>query len=118
MLVPTREVMRMPPLNIIHAPPSLKVTEAPLMETNLPEVVINPTSALETRSKVQLNVPSLQLINENNQVIQEGEVPSDESDAEEPSPEALARYLSMRRHTSTTTYSTNSHQHAAKTESR
>ena len=30
---------------------------------------------------------------------QEKEEASDESDVEEPSPEALARYLSMRRHT-------------------
>ena len=31
--------------------------------------------------------------------FQEGEGVSDDSEGEEPSPEALARYLSMRRHT-------------------
>ncbi|XP_078490114.1 serine/threonine-protein kinase SIK3 [Ciona intestinalis] len=93
---------RMPTLNVMQTPPSLKVTEAPCMETGIPEVVIHPTIAMDTtRNKLQLNVPHLQLVNENNQVIitKEGEVPSDESDAEEPSPEALARYRSMRRHT-------------------
>ena len=42
-------------------------------------------------------IPQVQFFNENNQQVEE--VENSDSDTEEPSPEALARYLAMRRHT-------------------
>ncbi|XP_061432783.1 serine/threonine-protein kinase SIK3-like [Lethenteron reissneri] len=60
-------------------------------------------------SPLMLTVPQLQLINPDNQIVQvgavqatngmEGGVSFDSDEGDEPSPEALARYLSMRRHT-------------------
>ncbi|XP_076800725.1 uncharacterized protein LOC143445481 isoform X2 [Clavelina lepadiformis] len=55
--------------------------------------------ATTSQARTRLKVPHLQLTDENNQIVQEGEGVSDDSEGEEPSPEALARYLSMRRHT-------------------
>ncbi|KAE8592547.1 hypothetical protein XENTR_v10018785 [Xenopus tropicalis] len=49
---------------------------------------------------VSINVPQVQLINPENQIVEtNGTMTLDSDEAEEPSPEALARYLSMRRHT-------------------
>uniref|UniRef100_A0A8C7SGW8 non-specific serine/threonine protein kinase n=1 Tax=Oncorhynchus mykiss TaxID=8022 RepID=A0A8C7SGW8_ONCMY len=49
---------------------------------------------------VSMNVPHVQLINPENQIVEpDGNMALDSDDAEEPSPEAMARYLSMRRHT-------------------
>ncbi|KAM5226992.1 serine/threonine-protein kinase SIK3 isoform 3-T3 [Hipposideros larvatus] len=49
---------------------------------------------------VNLSVPQVQLINPENQIVEpDGTVNLDSDEGEEPSPEALVRYLSMRRHT-------------------
>ncbi|KAM4651203.1 LOW QUALITY PROTEIN: serine/threonine-protein kinase SIK3 [Discoglossus pictus] len=51
-------------------------------------------------STVSMNVPQVQLINPENQIVEtNGTMNLDSDEGEEPSPEALARYLSMRRHT-------------------
>ncbi|XP_075046480.1 serine/threonine-protein kinase SIK3 isoform X2 [Mixophyes fleayi] len=53
-----------------------------------------------TGSAVSMNVPQVQLINPENQIVEtNGTMNLDSDEGEEPSPEALARYLSMRRHT-------------------
>ncbi|XP_068097013.1 serine/threonine-protein kinase SIK3 isoform X2 [Hyperolius riggenbachi] len=60
------------------------------------------TSALQGDggSAVSMNVPQVQLINPENQIVEtNGTMNLDSDEGEEPSPEALARYLSMRRHT-------------------
>uniref|UniRef100_A0A3Q0RYU7 non-specific serine/threonine protein kinase n=1 Tax=Amphilophus citrinellus TaxID=61819 RepID=A0A3Q0RYU7_AMPCI len=47
-----------------------------------------------------MTVPHVQLINPENQIVEpEGSMALDSDEGEEPSPEAMARYLSMRRHT-------------------
>uniref|UniRef100_A0A667YUK5 non-specific serine/threonine protein kinase n=1 Tax=Myripristis murdjan TaxID=586833 RepID=A0A667YUK5_9TELE len=49
---------------------------------------------------VSMTVPHVQLINPENQIVEpEGSMALDSDEGEEPSPEAMARYLSMRRHT-------------------
>ncbi|XP_031429384.1 serine/threonine-protein kinase SIK3 homolog isoform X3 [Clupea harengus] len=49
---------------------------------------------------VSMNVPHVQLINPENQIVEtDGTMALDSDEGEEPSPEAMARYLSMRRHT-------------------
>uniref|UniRef100_A0A8C3G6G1 non-specific serine/threonine protein kinase n=1 Tax=Cyclopterus lumpus TaxID=8103 RepID=A0A8C3G6G1_CYCLU len=49
---------------------------------------------------VSMTVPHVQLINPENQIVEpDGSMPLDSDEGEEPSPEAMARYLSMRRHT-------------------
>ncbi|XP_054649323.1 serine/threonine-protein kinase SIK3 homolog isoform X5 [Dunckerocampus dactyliophorus] len=49
---------------------------------------------------VSITVPHVQLINPENQIVEpEGNMALDSDEGEEPSPEAMARYLSMRRHT-------------------
>ncbi|XP_013930631.1 PREDICTED: serine/threonine-protein kinase SIK3 isoform X4 [Thamnophis sirtalis] len=49
---------------------------------------------------VSLSVPQVQLINPDNQIVEtDGTMNLDSDEGEEPSPEALVRYLSMRRHT-------------------
>ncbi|KAJ3590920.1 hypothetical protein NHX12_008868 [Muraenolepis orangiensis] len=49
---------------------------------------------------VNMTVPHVQLINPDNQIVEpDGSMPLESDEAEEPSPEAMARYLSMRRHT-------------------
>nr|XP_033773434.1 serine/threonine-protein kinase SIK3 isoform X1 [Geotrypetes seraphini] len=49
---------------------------------------------------ISMNVPQVQLINPENQIVEtDGTMNLDSDEGEEPSPEALARYLSMRRHT-------------------
>ncbi|KAG8434527.1 hypothetical protein GDO86_012777 [Hymenochirus boettgeri] len=53
-----------------------------------------------TGNTVSINVPQVQLINPENQIVEtNGNMNLDSDEGEEPSPEALARYLSMRRHT-------------------
>uniref|UniRef100_A0A4W5Q2Y5 non-specific serine/threonine protein kinase n=1 Tax=Hucho hucho TaxID=62062 RepID=A0A4W5Q2Y5_9TELE len=55
---------------------------------------------LNLGNPVSMNVPHVQLINPENQIVEpDGNMALDSDDAEEPSPEAMARYLSMRRHT-------------------
>uniref|UniRef100_A0AAY5F011 non-specific serine/threonine protein kinase n=1 Tax=Electrophorus electricus TaxID=8005 RepID=A0AAY5F011_ELEEL len=49
---------------------------------------------------VSMPVPHVQLINPENQIVEpDGTMALDSDEGEEPSPEAMARYLSMRRHT-------------------
>ncbi|NWX94001.1 SIK3 kinase, partial [Nothoprocta pentlandii] len=49
---------------------------------------------------LNINVPQVQLINPENQIVEtDGTMNLDSDEGEEPSPEALVRYLSMRRHT-------------------
>ncbi|KAH0623367.1 hypothetical protein JD844_031637 [Phrynosoma platyrhinos] len=49
---------------------------------------------------VSISVPQVQLINPENQIVEtDGTMNLDSDEGEEPSPEALVRYLSMRRHT-------------------
>uniref|UniRef100_A0A8C7X3S8 non-specific serine/threonine protein kinase n=1 Tax=Oryzias sinensis TaxID=183150 RepID=A0A8C7X3S8_9TELE len=49
---------------------------------------------------VSMTVPQVQLINPENQIVEpDGSMALDSDEGEEPSPEAMARYLSMRRHT-------------------
>ncbi|KAK2846938.1 hypothetical protein Q5P01_009937 [Channa striata] len=49
---------------------------------------------------VSMTVPHVQLINPDNQIVEpDGSMALDSDEGEEPSPEAMARYLSMRRHT-------------------
>ncbi|XP_060035984.1 serine/threonine-protein kinase SIK3 isoform X3 [Erinaceus europaeus] len=56
--------------------------------------------AEQAGTAVNLSVPQVQLINPENQIVEpDGTVNLDSDEGEEPSPEALVRYLSMRRHT-------------------
>ncbi|KAM5246740.1 serine/threonine-protein kinase SIK3 isoform 4-T4 [Ctenodactylus gundi] len=56
--------------------------------------------AEQAGAAVNINVPQVQLINPENQIVEpDGAVNLDSDEGEEPSPEALVRYLSMRRHT-------------------
>ncbi|XP_045580382.1 serine/threonine-protein kinase SIK3 homolog isoform X1 [Salmo salar] len=68
-----------------------------------PRPIGYPLNAVQTDQQgnpVSMNVPHVQLINPENQIVEpDGNMALDSDDAEEPSPEAMARYLSMRRHT-------------------
>ncbi|XP_054853817.1 serine/threonine-protein kinase SIK3 isoform X1 [Eublepharis macularius] len=76
----------------IAAPPSLPRT----MTFPAPASI----QAEQASSPVSINVPQVQLINPENQVVEaDGTMNLDSDEGEEPSPEALVRYLSMRRHT-------------------
>ncbi|XP_071068447.1 serine/threonine-protein kinase SIK3 isoform X6 [Dasypus novemcinctus] len=56
--------------------------------------------AEQAGTAMNISVPQVQLINPDNQIVEaEGAVNLDSDEGEEPSPEALVRYLSMRRHT-------------------
>ncbi|XP_037063430.1 serine/threonine-protein kinase SIK3 isoform X7 [Peromyscus leucopus] len=56
--------------------------------------------AEQTGTAMNISVPQVQLINPENQIIEpDGALNLDSDEGEEPSPEALVRYLSMRRHT-------------------
>uniref|UniRef100_A0A8C0MFR5 Serine/threonine-protein kinase SIK3 n=2 Tax=Canis lupus familiaris TaxID=9615 RepID=A0A8C0MFR5_CANLF len=56
--------------------------------------------AEQTGTTMNISVPQVQLINPENQIVEpDGTVNLDSDEGEEPSPEALVRYLSMRRHT-------------------
>ncbi|XP_031599931.2 serine/threonine-protein kinase SIK3 homolog isoform X2 [Oreochromis aureus] len=62
-----------------------------------------PLNAVQTDPQgnpVSMTVPHVQLINPENQIVEpDGSMALDSDEGEEPSPEAMARYLSMRRHT-------------------
>ncbi|XP_016370775.1 serine/threonine-protein kinase SIK3 homolog [Sinocyclocheilus rhinocerous] len=60
-----------------------------------------PLNAVQDQSNaVSMTVPQVQLINPENQIVEtDGTMALDSDEGEEPSPEAMARYLSMRRHT-------------------
>ncbi|XP_026361486.2 serine/threonine-protein kinase SIK3 isoform X3 [Ursus arctos] len=56
--------------------------------------------AEQAGTTMNISVPQVQLINPENQIVEpDGTVNLDSDEGEEPSPEALVRYLSMRRHT-------------------
>uniref|UniRef100_A0AC11CNI5 SIK family kinase 3 n=1 Tax=Ovis aries TaxID=9940 RepID=A0AC11CNI5_SHEEP len=56
--------------------------------------------AEQAGTAMNISVPQVQLINPENQIVEpDGAVNADSDEGEEPSPEALVRYLSMRRHT-------------------
>lgn len=56
--------------------------------------------AEQAGTTINLSVPQVQLINPENQIVEpDSAVNLDSDEGEEPSPEALVRYLSMRRHT-------------------
>uniref|UniRef100_A0A8C6LU38 non-specific serine/threonine protein kinase n=1 Tax=Nothobranchius furzeri TaxID=105023 RepID=A0A8C6LU38_NOTFU len=60
----------------------------------------NAVQVILTGNPVSMTVPHVQLINPENQIVEpEGSMALDSDEGEEPSPEAMARYLSMRRHT-------------------
>ncbi|XP_063061610.1 serine/threonine-protein kinase SIK3 homolog isoform X2 [Engraulis encrasicolus] len=60
-----------------------------------------PLTVQDQASPVSMNVPHVQLINPENQIVEpaDSSMTLDSDEGEEPSPEAMARYLSMRRHT-------------------
>ncbi|XP_029111332.1 serine/threonine-protein kinase SIK3 homolog isoform X1 [Scleropages formosus] len=61
---------------------------------------INPVQTDQQGNAVSMPVPHVQLINPENQIVEPDRTMALDSDeSEEPSPEAMARYLSMRRHT-------------------
>ncbi|XP_010295658.1 PREDICTED: serine/threonine-protein kinase SIK3, partial [Phaethon lepturus] len=79
---------------------NLRIAASP----SIPRTVTFPTSANiqteQTGNTVSINVPQVQLINPENQIVEtDGTMNLDSDEGEEPSPEALVRYLSMRRHT-------------------
>ncbi|XP_074929673.1 serine/threonine-protein kinase SIK3 isoform X1 [Chelonoidis abingdonii] len=79
---------------------NLRITAPPSM----PRTMIFPTpaniQAEQAGNPMSINVPQVQLINPENQIIEtDGTMNLDSDEGEEPSPEALVRYLSMRRHT-------------------
>ncbi|KAM6172267.1 serine/threonine-protein kinase SIK3 isoform 3-T3 [Erethizon dorsatum] len=56
--------------------------------------------AEQAGTAMNISVPQVQLINPENQIVEpDGALNLDSDEGEEPSPEALVRYLSMRRHT-------------------
>ncbi|XP_068601452.1 serine/threonine-protein kinase SIK3 homolog [Brachionichthys hirsutus] len=72
------------------APPTLRPLSYPLSALQQTDPLGNPV----------MTVPQVQLINPENQIVEpEGSMALDSDEGEEPSPEAMARYLSMRRHT-------------------
>ncbi|XP_052431452.1 serine/threonine-protein kinase SIK3 homolog isoform X1 [Carassius gibelio] len=74
--------------NLCVAPP----TPRPLYTLN--------TVQQDQSNTVSMTVPQVQLINPENQIVEtDGTMALDSDEGEEPSPEAMARYLSMRRHT-------------------
>ncbi|KAF3823610.1 hypothetical protein GH733_007078 [Mirounga leonina] len=74
----------------VGAPPSMPRTMAFQAPVNV--------QAEQAGTTMNISVPQVQLINPENQ-IPDGTVNLDSDEGEEPSPEALVRYLSMRRHT-------------------
>nr|XP_020443290.1 serine/threonine-protein kinase SIK3 isoform X3 [Monopterus albus] len=62
---------------------------------------LNPVQQTDPQNNpVSMTVPHVQLINPENQIVEpDGSMALDSDEGEEPSPEAMARYLSMRRHT-------------------
>ncbi|XP_063762907.1 serine/threonine-protein kinase SIK3 homolog isoform X3 [Eleginops maclovinus] len=73
------------------APPTPRSISYPLNAVQQTDAQGNPVS---------MTVPHVQLINPENQIVEpDGNMALDSDEGEEPSPEAMARYLSMRRHT-------------------
>ncbi|KAM9733527.1 serine/threonine-protein kinase SIK3 homolog isoform 1-T1 [Menidia menidia] len=77
--------------NLRVAPPTPRPISYPLNAVQQTDLQGNPVS---------MTVPHVQLINPENQIVEpDGSMALDSDEGEEPSPEAMARYLSMRRHT-------------------
>ncbi|XP_019748280.1 serine/threonine-protein kinase SIK3 homolog isoform X3 [Hippocampus comes] len=68
-----------------------------------PRPISYPLNAVQMDAQgnpINITVPHVQLINPENQIVEpDGNMALDSDEGEEPSPEAMARYLSMRRHT-------------------
>ncbi|XP_055051312.2 serine/threonine-protein kinase SIK3 homolog isoform X1 [Misgurnus anguillicaudatus] len=65
-----------------------------------PRPVFALNAVQDQSNSVSMTVPQVQLINPENQIVEtDGAMALDSDEGEEPSPEAMARYLSMRRHT-------------------
>uniref|UniRef100_A0AAQ5YG17 non-specific serine/threonine protein kinase n=1 Tax=Amphiprion ocellaris TaxID=80972 RepID=A0AAQ5YG17_AMPOC len=65
-----------------------------------PRSISYPLNAVQVIHFTIMTVPHVQLINPENQIVEpDGSMALDSDEGEEPSPEAMARYLSMRRHT-------------------
>ncbi|XP_046718600.1 serine/threonine-protein kinase SIK3 homolog isoform X1 [Silurus meridionalis] len=66
-----------------------------------PRPISYPLNAVQDQANaISMTVPHVQLINPENQIVEpDGTMALDSDEGEEPSPEAMARYLSMRRHT-------------------
>ncbi|XP_075871297.1 serine/threonine-protein kinase SIK3 homolog isoform X1 [Nelusetta ayraudi] len=68
-----------------------------------PRPITYPLNTVQTDPQgnpISMTVPHVQLINPENQIVEpDGNMALDSDEGEEPSPEAMARYLSMRRHT-------------------
>ncbi|XP_077963624.1 serine/threonine-protein kinase SIK3 homolog isoform X11 [Gasterosteus aculeatus] len=81
----------------------LKKHKTLLVAPPKPRSINYPLSAVQTDPQgnpVSMTVPHVQLINPENQIVEpDGSMALDSDEGEEPSPEAMARYLSMRRHT-------------------
>ncbi|XP_015445618.1 serine/threonine-protein kinase SIK3 isoform X1 [Pteropus alecto] len=76
----------------VGAPPSMPRAMAFPAPVNI--------QAEQAGTTMNISVPQVQLINPENQIVEpDGTVNLDSDEGEEPSPEALVRYLSMRRHT-------------------
>ncbi|XP_036076829.1 serine/threonine-protein kinase SIK3 isoform X2 [Rousettus aegyptiacus] len=76
----------------VGAPPSMPRAMAFAAPVNI--------QAEQAGTTMNISVPQVQLINPENQIVEpDGTVNLDSDEGEEPSPEALVRYLSMRRHT-------------------
>ncbi|XP_077963611.1 serine/threonine-protein kinase SIK3 homolog isoform X3 [Gasterosteus aculeatus] len=76
---------------LLVAPPKPRSINYPLSAVQQTDPQGNPVS---------MTVPHVQLINPENQIVEpDGSMALDSDEGEEPSPEAMARYLSMRRHT-------------------
>ncbi|XP_051895952.1 serine/threonine-protein kinase SIK3 homolog isoform X2 [Pristis pectinata] len=79
---------------------TLRISAPPSVPRSMPFQSPANVQAEQTGNTLSLNVPQVQLINPENQIVQtDGNMNLDSDEGEEPSPEALARYLSMRRHT-------------------
>ncbi|XP_070346333.1 serine/threonine-protein kinase SIK3 isoform X4 [Equus asinus] len=67
---------------------------------SMPRAMAFQATAEQAGTTMNISVPQVQLINPENQIVEpDGAVNLDSDEGEEPSPEALVRYLSMRRHT-------------------
>ncbi|XP_019367923.1 PREDICTED: serine/threonine-protein kinase SIK3 isoform X3 [Gavialis gangeticus] len=79
---------------------NLRITAPPSMPRTLAFPTPANIQAEQAGNPVSINVPQVQLINPENQIVEtDGTMNLDSDEGEEPSPEALVRYLSMRRHT-------------------
>ncbi|XP_066567173.1 serine/threonine-protein kinase SIK3 homolog isoform X2 [Amia ocellicauda] len=77
---------------------TLRIAPPPARNVGYPG--ISTVQVEQPGSQVSITVPQVQLINPDNQIVEtDGAMALDSDEGEEPSPEAMARYLSMRRHT-------------------